>query len=461
MKNCSLLVVLVALSFLLACGSGIAKFHGGPPPPTSSNEWTWQSGANVVNQPGVYGTLGTASSSNVPGARSLSFSWIDSSGSLWLFGGAESPTHTSDEFLNDLWKYSGGQWTWMGGSSSTNQTGTYGTQGVASSANIPGARQSGASWTDKSGNFWLFGGVGIDANGTSQYLNDLWKYSGGQWTWVAGPVVGGQSGVYGTQGTGSATTVPGARQPAASWIDANGNFWIFGGIGYDSAGRVDYLNDLWEYTGGQWVWISGSSVVDQPGVYGTQGIASTTNVPGARLESMGWTDSSGNLWLFGGSNGPDGQFHLFSDLWKFSSNQWTWISGPMIEDQIGSYGLLGTPSTSNIPGSRVSAMTWTDSSGKFWMFGGDGHDAVDNLGEMNDLWTIEGTDWTWIGGSTAVGQSGTYGTLGTPAAANIPGARTWAATWIDSSGNMWFFGGNGYDAAATLGDLNDLWEYTP
>ena len=41
---------------------------------------------------------------------------------------------------------------------------------------------------------------------------------------------------------------------------------------------------------------------DQPGVYGTQGIAAASNVPGGRENAVSWTDSKGNLWLFGGNN---------------------------------------------------------------------------------------------------------------------------------------------------------------
>jgi hypothetical protein len=42
--------------------------------------------------------------------------------------------------LNDLWKYSGGEWTWVSGSNSIDQSGTYGTQATASSSNVPGGR---------------------------------------------------------------------------------------------------------------------------------------------------------------------------------------------------------------------------------------------------------------------------------------------------------------------------------
>jgi hypothetical protein len=51
--------------------------------------------------------------------------------------------------------------------------------------------------------------------------------------------------------------------------------------------------------------------------------------------------------------------------------------------------------------------------------------------------------------------------MGTPAATNVPGARQWQANWIDSSGNLWVFGGDGYDSGGSLGYLNDLWKYEP
>ena len=35
------------------------------------------------------------------------------------------------------------------------------------------------------------------------------------------------------------------------------------------------------------------------------------------------------------------------------------------------------------------------------------------------------------------------------------------STWIDSSGNLWLFGGYGYDSTGQLGYLNDLWQYDP
>jgi len=52
-------------------------------------------------------------------------------------------------------------------------------------------------------------------------------------------------------------------------------------------------------TANEWTWESGSNA-HAAGIYGTQGTSSTGNAPGSRYEAVNWTDSSGNLWLFGG-----------------------------------------------------------------------------------------------------------------------------------------------------------------
>jgi hypothetical protein len=105
-----------------------------------------------------------------------------------------------------------------------------------------------------------------------------------------------------------------------SWIDASGNFWLFGEYDLDSKGNPNALSDLWEFKAGVWTWRSGSNVVNQTGVYGAQGVAAATNVPGARWSSGACTDLSGNLWLFGGegfdSAGTNGN-GLLSDFWRY------------------------------------------------------------------------------------------------------------------------------------------------
>jgi hypothetical protein len=84
-----------------------------------------------------------------------------------------------------------------------------------------------------------------------------------EWTWMSGSDLPNQSGVY----TSPAT--PGARYSPATWTDLNGNFWLFGGEGYDSAGNVGSLNDLWEFTpsNSQWTWQGGKSTMQPDGKY--------------------------------------------------------------------------------------------------------------------------------------------------------------------------------------------------
>ena len=448
-----------------------------PTPISAPNQWTWVSGSNTVNQQGSYGTLGVPAPGNTPGARQGAVSWTDAAGDLWLFGGAAAPVGGgcnkydplcwagTNSFFNDLWRFSGNEWTWMNGSDITDQAGIYGVQGVPSPTDAPGARYGAASWRDASGNLWLFGGMGYDSAGNVGALNDLWKSSGGQWTWVGGSNVVNQPGAYGMLGAASPGNFPGARSNAVSATDASGNFWLFGGVGCDSTPNCGgALNDLWEYSSGQWTWLSGATISypAQPGVFGTEGTPAPGNHPGARYSATGWMGASGNLWIFGGIGYNTYYLNLaeLNDFWKYSAGQWTWVGGySNLIDQNGVYGTQGTPAPGNIPGSRDSAMSWTDAAGNLWFFGGEGFGS-NGGGFFNDLWKFSGGEWTWMGGSSVGGQPGTYGTLGTPAAGNVPGGRVNAATWTDAHGNLWLFGGFAVESG-TAGYFNDLWEYQP
>ncbi|MGB9244295.1 MAG: kelch repeat-containing protein [Candidatus Acidiferrales bacterium] len=427
----------------------------------SHNEWTWIKGPKTATNNGIYGTLDVPAVNNNPGGRQMPLLFTDNSGNLWLFGGYGYDSVGTLLPMNDLWKFSSGQWTWMGGSNLGGQKGSYGTIGIPAIDNIPGARSEAVGWTDPSGNFWLFGGNGYDSAGAEASLNDLWKYSAGEWTWMSGATLANQPGAYGVRGVAAANNVPGSRMSPTNWVDSSGNLWLFGGFGYDSAGTRGSLNDLWKYSNGEWTWESGSKLVNQIGVYGTQGVPAPGNIPGARNWSVTWTDLSGNLWLFGGVGyGATGVTGLLNDLWKYSNGRWTWVSGSPLLDQVGVYGSLGVTSSGNFPGSRQVAVGWTDSSGNFWLFGGNGIDSAAETGLLNDMWKFSGGEWTWMSGSKLVNQSGVYGVQGMPAPGNIPGARTNLSTWMDAKGNLWLFGGYGV-AGGSEGDLSDLWMYLP
>jgi N-acetylneuraminic acid mutarotase len=373
----------------------------------------------------------------------------------------------------------GNQWTWMGGGDTVpagygGNPGIYGTPGTPAPTNIPGGRGRQASWTDSSGNFWLFGGYGADQNGTVGSLNDLWTFSPSlnEWTWMNGgnTLSAGacNPSVYGSLYTPASTNTPGGRVQPITWTDNNGHLWLLGGDGCDLSGLYGLLNDLWEYlpATNEWVWMSGSQSLNLAGAYATHGSFSSSNMPGARSAAATWTDSNNNLWVFGGLgydiNGTEGELN---DLWEFNStsHQWAWMGGNSTVNQPGLYGAYGASSTSYIPGGRYAPISWTDSTGHLWLFGGNGYDINANSGYLNDLWEFNPTTlaWTFITGNNIVNQAGVYGSPGTPAPTNIPGARYFSASWADKNGNLWLFGSAGYDANDTIQDLNDLWEYTP
>ncbi len=293
----------------------------------NDGEWTWMSGANTVNQAGVYGVKGTPAPTNVPGARASSISWIDGVGDLWLFGGRGRDSAGSVGELNDLWRYdvSDGRWTWMSGANTVNQAGVYGVKGMPAPTNVPGARYDSISWIDANGQLWLFGGYGLDSAGNHwAWLNDLWRYdvSAGRWTWMSGANTVNQAGVHGTQGTAASTNMPGARALGISWVDADDQLWLFGGSGLDGVSGLGILNDLWRYdANGLWTWMSGANTVGQVGVYGTQGTSAPTNVPGAReVASNSWVDPDGHLWLFGGyGRDSAGNTGYLNDLWRYTN----------------------------------------------------------------------------------------------------------------------------------------------
>lgn len=417
-----------------------------------ANMWTCVSGNGFEE----------STSAPIPPLQTAS-TWKDNNGNLWLFGGL-----TAEGTMHDLWRYtpSNGQWTRLKGSGNADQEGGYGDIGVPADANNPGTRTGAISWTDNSGNLWLFGG----SNFRTFYLfhNDLWKYdpTTNQWTWMKGSNGTNAFGTYGTIGQSNVANTPGARSNAAAWTDNSGNLWLFGGYGYAATGHYGYLNDLWKYspTTNQWTWVHGGNTLDQSGTYGSQGVYNAANKPGARSGSTAMKDGNGNLWLFGGGGrAASGGNGYLNDLWKFnvSSNQWAWVKGSNSINPIGSYGVQGTASAGNTPGARQYLASWADSGGNLWIFGGYGSDGNSSNVYLNDLWKydVSGNQWTWMKGSSTGNQNGSYSSVGSPAASNNPGGRQSLMGWGDG-GTFWLMGGSGYSKSGVLGRMNDFWKYS-
>jgi len=354
------------------------------------------------------------------------------------------------------------QWTWAGGSNSSNQYGNYGPKGTAGNTFIPGARNFGLSWADNNGNIWLFGGQGYstasDASGgkTIDYLNDLWKYNNGNWTWVGGANFHNQNGNYGPLGSALSTNYPGARNYSTGCVDLLGNYWMYGGQGYASDPNNQYcLDDLWKWDGTNWTWVFGDHTQSAISYHTAMGVADPGNYPGSREAGNSWTDNNGNFWLFGGLNddntttsGPRPTNNC-NDVWKWDGTNWTWMSGNNTFNQPGVYsGAAGTLT----PGARQYGAGCRDIYGNFWLFGG--LDEAHN--RYNDLWEWNGTNWIWVSGSNTTNSTGTYtGAVGTL----VPASRAAAMMWFDETGNLWLFGGATLVSGSSPSYLNDLWKW--
>jgi hypothetical protein len=364
----------------------------------TQGEWTWMAPQAQAAYVGNYGPQGVFSAQYYPPARLGAMSWIDQKDRLWLFGGWFDPSGSA--FMNDLWVFDPtlgpfGEWAWMGGSAAYNQAGVYGTQGQPWSANSPGARCWGAAWTDAEGNLWLYGGDGLDANGTSGSLNDLWVFRPalgeyGEWTWMGGsstlpsgvPIapIGGQFTVDST---------PGGRYGSAFWTDSLGHLWLFGGEQDDAQGNLGDMADLWQFDSsqgsyGEWAFMGGDSAKssDPSDMTGTLGIPSAGNLPAERKWAQFWKDQFGNFWLYGGDDfEPELVFNTWADLWVYSPTLGEWAQvadGPSVPN----YGTEYVAAPSNYPGWRDAGVSLAEDDGSALIFGG----RRNGIEDENDLW---------------------------------------------------------------------------
>ena len=355
------------------------------------------------------------------------------------------------------WGLSQGNWVWKNGSNVAGQPSNFGTMGVSSPTNHPGARYQCAEWTDNNGIFWLYGG----GMGTTRY-SGLWRFdpTTEEWTFMHGSTTNNAPIVYGTQGVSNPANTPGGLGfCAATWTDLAGDLWLYGG---NDGGNAP-SSVLWKYSilTNEWTWVQGNLTTNNPPVYGVQGVSSPSNTPGVRLEtSCTWTDTNGNLWLFGGTISGAGDTR--NDLWKYDpiTNEWTWMKGSAGPTAPGVYGVQGISNPANTPGARWCYTHWTDVNGDLWLFGGIDASTMILFGMYNDLWKydISTNEWTWMNGSTQQNAPSNYGSQCVSSVNNSPPARGESrACWTDNCGNFWMFGGRN----SAHDYFNDLWRYNP
>ena len=360
----------------------------------ATGQWVWLNGGGSTVPALNWGTKGVEASTNHPGTRNGIGAVWDLTGRLWLYGGSTTISG-SGFFFGDLWRYDGAtnQWTWMTGTNTSFTSATFGVRNVPSDTNNPGMRTNFMAGLDPQGRLVFFGG------GATNPACDVWRYdpATNRWVWLGGAQGTLITGVYGTKGVPSTANRIGSRTWGSTlWLPEDGSVWIFGGNGFDGSGDfILYpMNDLWRFnpTSNEWTWINGVSLVGianmsgHPGLYGTKGVAGATNQPGSRINSTGWLDPQGDLWMMGGT-GMDSTASTsgeLNDVWKHSrsTGQWTWMAGANLKAQSAVFGTLGTPSAANTPaGVRGgTGARWHDPTGSLRLIGGGG---------SADIWSFE------------------------------------------------------------------------
>lgn len=267
----------------------------------------------------------------------------------------------------------------------------------------------------------------------------------GEWTWMNGSTTSGVP-VYGTQGVPSSANSPGNCYEGKTWVDQQGNFWLYGGL---DLGSFLQTNDMWRFnpTTNQWTWMNGSGV---PGFitpnFGVQGVPAASNNPGECYlgSACTWIDQTGNLWMLI----TDFMFSSNCSTWRYdiATNMWTWVHGNFPAD----YGTLGVPAATNNPAIfGETPVYWKDTEGDFWFF--DGY----NGGVMWE-YDIATNMWTWMngtpGGTAVIGPQGVFNTT------NQPGSSWTYTNWTHQDGTFYMFGQSDFMNGQ---ERSIMWKFDP
>ena len=206
----------------------------------NSNEWTWEAGSNLANQPATYGTINVPSASNEPGGSFSNANWKVKD-SLFIFG---QYTFAQGSY-NTVWKYDlqSKLWTWINGSNSANPMESINGLCISSTSNIPSGR-----YENRTINLQNNCKTALLTFGGTSFNNDLWLFDNSNRSWKL--IWGATNGLplaanYGTKGIAAASnSIPG-RSGHCMWDDDQGNIWVFGGI---SSNPINASNDLWKFT---------------------------------------------------------------------------------------------------------------------------------------------------------------------------------------------------------------------
>jgi N-acetylneuraminic acid mutarotase len=258
-------------------------------------------------------------------------------------------------------------------------------------------------------------------------------------------------------------TNPAPRSEMVFWNDkANSKLWLYGGQGKGEDKEIGLLNDLWVFDieGNNWTAIDPTKRNESKNK-----LDEDASWPQARRNAMKWTDSDGNLWLYGGTS--NSEFNHFEDLWKFDikKNQWQLIDGKGKFNVGPKASKQKTEDPQNIIGSRAGAITWTDNKDNLWIFGGNANNSAGEFNDIelhNDLWKFntKNKKWSWISGLIEPQKKNKKNDRGKFDSNIAPSPRSMSSGWFDSVNNkMYIYGGVGIDSTGNIGGLSDMWVF--
>ena len=331
----------------------------------STSEWAWLSGLNVSGANVTYDTLGATTALNNPGGR-RAMATAAKNGQLWLHGGSiltyitvpdapapvtfapvmspptaitpplsygapvSSPIHSTASLVNhvaDTWYFDVGssQWHWVEIGSATAMQGALGS---VSTTNNPGPRSEHAGFIS-GGDFWVFGGLGLDNSSNEGYLNDIYRLdtASSKWIFWGGSALANSSG---------SASQPSATSSPATWVSTSGTFWVVGGMGTDGVGTNSaYLGSMWGFSPSTQTWtvLGGSTIGSTEACsgtgtgcgltpnYGTLGVSAASNAIGPRTGACGFHRVQSNLGYVLSGQGFDttNTLHLLQDTWSIAN----------------------------------------------------------------------------------------------------------------------------------------------
>eukprot|EP01119_Soliformovum_irregulare_P014107 TRINITY_DN3829_c0_g1_i1.p1 TRINITY_DN3829_c0_g1~~TRINITY_DN3829_c0_g1_i1.p1 ORF type:complete len:780 (-),score=197.66 TRINITY_DN3829_c0_g1_i1:108-2447(-) len=309
------------------------------------------------------------------------------------------------------------------------------------SPSTAGSRRNGILWKKDETLYTGFGLTG--AIETSQNSVFSFNLSSSQWSFIGGASTS-------TSENPATQSTPGSRSNlGATALDANGNLILFGGLGCSSlcTTPLQTLGDIWIFN------ITANQFTSAGGLKSGDNRGNERN-PATRRDAASWY-VNGAMYLFGGF-GMSNQLGYLSDVWQMTvdGRVWTSISGNGSANATGVYGEKGSPSINNLPAARSMPATWTDPSGKLYLFGGQDPD-----GMRTDVWMFDVTtfEWTWLSGSQKSGGASVVGQQGVFGATFFPRGRIGSVTWRDPMGRLFLFGGS----SGNGNTINDVWCFDP